>query len=405
MQHKEKLKERFKQVDVLTLSATPIPRTLNMALSGIRDMSTLEEPPADRQPVQTYVLEHDWGVLGDAMRRELERGGQVYYLHNRVESIDKCAARLQMLLGEEAAIGIAHGKMSQEAIDDVMSQMTDGELNVLVCTTIIETGIDLPNANTLIIEDADKLGLAQLHQIRGRVGRSSRRAFAYLTYRRGKVLSEVSTKRLSAIREFAEFGSGFKIAMRDLEIRGAGNVLGPEQSGFLLSVGYDMYLRLLEEAVLTEQGLPVPRREDCQVNLPIAAAIPDRYIPTQEQRMDLYRRIAAIRTEQDADDLVDELIDRYGEPPRTVNNLISVALLRGAAMACGVTAIDQKGENLLLTIPEFDFEKVIDLCSREKYQKRLVLLPGDVARVSLKLNKNESAMKAARTLIKEYGEE
>ena len=403
VQHKEKLKERFKQVDVLTLSATPIPRTLNMALSGIRDMSTLEEPPADRQPVQTYVLEHDWGVLGDAMRRELERGGQVYYLHNRVETIDKCAARLQMLLGEEAAIGIAHGKMSQEAIDDVMSQMTDGELNVLVCTTIIETGIDLPNANTLIIEDADRLGLAQLHQIRGRVGRSSRRAFAYLTYRRGKVLSEVSTKRLSAIREFAEFGSGFKIAMRDLEIRGAGNVLGPEQSGFLLSVGYDMYLRLLEEAVLTEQGLPVPRREDCQVNLPIAAAIPDRYIPTQEQRMDLYRRIAAIRTEQDADDLVDELIDRYGEPPRTVNNLISVALLRGAAMACGVTAIDQKGENLLLTIPEFDFEKVIDLCAREKYQKRLVLLPGDVARVSLKLNKGESVMKAARTLIAEYG--
>ena len=402
VQHKEKLKERFKQVDVLTLSATPIPRTLNMALSGIRDMSTLEEPPSDRQPVQTYVLEHDWGVLGDAMRRELERGGQVYYLHNRVETIDKCAARLQMLLGEDAAIGIAHGKMTQDAIDDVMSRMTDGELNVLVCTTIIETGIDLPNANTLIIEDADHLGLAQLHQIRGRVGRSNRRAFAYLTYRRGKVLSEVSTKRLSAIREFAEFGSGFKIAMRDLEIRGAGNVLGPEQSGFLLSVGYDMYLRLLEEAVLTEQGLPVPRREDCQVNLPVAAAIPDRYIPTQEQRMDLYRRIAAIRTEQDADDLVDELIDRYGEPPRTVNNLITVALLRGAAMACGVTAIDQKGDTLLLTIPEFDFEKVVELCSREKYRKRLVLLPGDVARVSLKLGKTESGLKAARTLIDEY---
>ena len=402
VQHKEKLKERFKQVDVLTLSATPIPRTLNMALSGIRDMSTLEEPPADRQPVQTYVLEHDWGVLGDAMRRELERGGQVYYLHNRVETIDKCAARLQMLLGEEAAIGIAHGKMSQEAIDEVMSQMTDGELNVLVCTTIIETGIDLPNANTLIIEDADHLGLAQLHQIRGRVGRSSRRAFAYLTYRRGKVLSELSTKRLSAIREFAEFGSGFKIAMRDLEIRGAGNVLGPEQSGFMLSVGYDMYLRLLEEAVLTEQGLPVPRREDCQVNLPIAAAIPDRYIPTQEQRMDVYRRIAAIRSEQDADDLVDEIIDRYGEPPRTVNNLIAVALLRGAAMACGVTAIDQKGEDLVLTIPEFEFEKVVELCAREKYQKRLVLLPGDVARLSLKLGKNEGGLKAARALIEDY---
>ena len=402
VQHKEKLKERFKQVDVLTLSATPIPRTLNMALSGIRDMSTLEEPPADRQPVQTYVLEHDWGVLGDAMRRELERGGQVYYLHNRVETIDKCAARLQMLLGEEAAIGIAHGKMTQEAIDEVMSRMTDGELNVLVCTTIIETGIDLPNANTLVIEDADRLGLAQLHQIRGRVGRSSRRAFAYLTYRRGKVLSELSAKRLSAIREFAEFGSGFKIAMRDLEIRGAGNVLGPEQSGFLLSVGYDMYLRLLEEAVLTEQGLPIPRREDCVVSLPIAAAIPDRYVPDQGQRMDLYRRIAAIRVESDADDLVDELLDRYGEPPRTVNNLISVALLRGAAISCGVTAIDLKGESLLLTIPEFDFETVIDLCAREKYLKRLILLPGDTARVSLKLGKGESPMKAARVLIEEY---
>ena len=224
--HKEKLKENFKQVDVLTLSATPIPRTLNMALSGIRDMSTLEEPPADRQPVQTYVLEHDWNVLGDAMRRELERGGQVYYLHNRVETIDRCAARIQTLLGEDVAIGVAHGRMPQEAIDDVMNQMTDGELQVLVCTTIIETGIDLPNVNTLIIEDADQLGLAQLHQIRGRVGRSARRAFAYLTYRRGKVLSEVATKRLEAIREFAEFGSGFKIAMRDLEIRGGGQRAG-----------------------------------------------------------------------------------------------------------------------------------------------------------------------------------
>ena len=214
VKHKEKLKERFAQVDVLTLSATPIPRTLNMAMSGIRDMSTLEEPPADRLPVQTYVLEHNWPVLADAMRRELERGGQVYYLHNRVETIDRTAGRIQQMLGEDAAVGVAHGKMTQEAIDDVMSRMTDGELNVLVCTTIIETGIDLPNANTLIIEDADKMGLAQLHQIRGRVGRSSRRAFAYLTYRRGKVLSETAAKRLEAIREFAEFGSGFKIAMR-----------------------------------------------------------------------------------------------------------------------------------------------------------------------------------------------
>ncbi|MFR5860677.1 MAG: transcription-repair coupling factor, partial [Flavonifractor plautii] len=249
VQHKEKLKELSKQVDVLTLSATPIPRTLNMALSGIRDMSTLEEPPMDRQPVQTYVLEHDWGVLSDAMRRELERGGQVYYLHNRVETITRTAARIKEMLGEDVAVAVAHGKMSQEELNDVMTRMSDGEVDVLVCTTIIETGIDIANANTLIIEDADHMGLAQLHQIRGRVGRSTRRAYAYLTYRRGKVLTEVASKRLGAIREFAEFGSGFKIAMRDLEIRGAGNVLGPEQSGFLLSVGYDMYLKLLEEAV------------------------------------------------------------------------------------------------------------------------------------------------------------
>ena len=396
VQHKEKLKELSKQVDVLTLSATPIPRTLNMALSGIRDMSTLEEPPADRQPVQTYVLEHDWGVLGDAMRRELERGGQVYYLHNRVETIDRTASRIQAMLG------VAHGKMTQEAIDEVMSRMTDGELNVLVCTTIIETGIDLPNANTLIIEDADHLGLAQLHQIRGRVGRSNRRAFAYLTYRKGKALSENSAKRLEAIREFAEFGSGFKIAMRDLEIRGAGNVLGPEQSGFMLSVGYDMYLKLLEEAVLTQQGQPVPKRTDCAANLTVAASIPDRYVPAQEQRMDLYRRIAALRTEQDADDLVDELIDRYGEPPRTVNNLISVALLRAEAAQAGITDIDQKNGALLLAIPEFDLRPVSQLCGGEKYKGRLLFSAGEKPYLSLRLKKGEDVLRAARALVTDY---
>ncbi|NBI67092.1 transcription-repair coupling factor [Pseudoflavonifractor sp. 60] len=402
VQHKEKLKEIFKQVDVLTLSATPIPRTLNMALSGIRDMSTLEEPPADRQPVQTYVLEHDWNLLADAMRRELGRGGQVFYLHNRVETIDRCAARIQMLLGEEAAIGIAHGRMTQEAIDDVMARMTDGELNVLVCTTIIETGIDLPNVNTLIMEDADKLGLAQLHQIRGRVGRSNRRAFAYLTYRRGKVLSEVASKRLEAIREFAEFGSGFKIAMRDLEIRGAGNVLGPEQSGFLLSVGYDMYLKLLEEAVLLEQGQPLPTRTECAANLSVSASIPDQYVPAPEQRMDLYRRIAAIRDEQEADELVDELIDRYGEPPRPVNNLISVALLRATAARCQISDIAQNGDRLVLTLAEFSLEPFSQLCAQERYAKRLLLMPGDSPRFALRLGKNEDPLRAARHLAEDY---
>ena len=404
VKHKEKLKERFAQVDVLTLSATPIPRTLNMAMSGIRDMSTLEEPPADRLPVQTYVLEHNWPVLADAMRRELERGGQVYYLHNRVETIDRTAGRIQQMLGEDAAVGVAHGKMTQEAIDDVMSRMTDGELNVLVCTTIIETGIDLPNANTLIIEDADHLGLAQLHQIRGRVGRSSRRAFAYLTYRRGKVLTEVASKRLSAIREFAEFGSGFKIAMRDLEIRGAGNVLGPEQSGFMLSVGYDMYLKLLEEAVLTEQGQPAPQRTECAADLSIAASIPDRYVPAPEQRMDLYRRIAAIRSEEDADDLVDELIDRYGEPPRTVNNLISVALLRAAAAQAEITDISQKNGQLVFTLGRFSLEQFSGLCGMEKYKNRLLLTPGDVPRFTFRLRKGEDPLRAAQALVADYGE-
>ena len=389
---------------ILVMSATPIPRTLNMALSGIRDMSTLEEPPADRQPVQTYVLEHDWNVLADAMRRELERGGQVYYLHNRVETIDRCAARLQTMLGEDAAIGVAHGRMTQESIDDVMSRMTDGELNVLVCTTIIETGIDLPNANTLIIEDADHMGLAQLHQIRGRVGRSNRRAFAYLTYRKGKVLTEVAAKRLGAIREFAEFGSGFKIAMRDLEIRGAGNILGPEQSGFLLSVGYDMYLKLLEEAVLTEQGQPIPTRTQCAANLSVAASVPDRYVSSAEQRMDLYRRIAALRNEEDADDLVDELIDRYGEPPRQVNNLISVALLRADAARADITDIDQKNGALLLTIPKFDLRQVSALCSGEKYKGRLLFSAGEKPYLSLKLRKLEDPLRAARQLVTDYAD-
>jgi transcription-repair coupling factor (superfamily II helicase) len=402
VQHKERLKENFQQVDVLTLSATPIPRTLNMALSGIRDMSTLEEPPADRQPVQTYVLEHDWGVLADAMRRELERGGQVYYLHNRVETIDRTAVHIQHLLGENVAVGIAHGRMTQEAIDEVMSQMTDGELNVLVCTTIIETGIDLPNANTLIIEDADRLGLAQLHQIRGRVGRSSRRAFAYLTYRKGKVLSENSAKRLEAIREFAEFGSGFKIAMRDLEIRGAGNILGSEQSGFLVSVGYDMYLKLLEEAVLTQQGQPVPTRTECSANVSVSASIPDRYVPSPEQRMDLYRRIAGVRCEADADDLVDELIDRYGEPPRTVNNLISVALLRAEAAQADITDIDQRNGCLLLTIPKFDLRQVSQLCAGEKYKGRLLFSAGDKPYLSLRLKKGEDSLRCARQLVADY---
>ncbi len=400
--HKERLKEMARQVDVLTLSATPIPRTLNMALSGIRDMSTLEEPPQDRQPVQTYVLEHDWSILADAMRREVGRGGQVYYLHNRVETIARTAARIRELLGEDVTVATAHGKMGEEELNGVMARMAQGEVQVLVCTTIIETGIDIANVNTLIIEDADKMGLAQLHQIRGRVGRSARRAFAYLTYRRGKVLTEVATKRLAAIREFAEFGSGFKIAMRDLEIRGAGNLLGPEQSGFMMSVGYDMYLKLLEDAVLEEQGkTPAPRTE-CAADLAVAANIPDRYVPAAEQRMDLYRRIAHIRSEADADDLVDELIDRYGEPPRPVNNLISVALLRAAAARLGISDISQKGTNLNFTLERVDLAVISGLCAVPALKGRILFSPSGKPTLSLRLKTGENVLTMGRKLLEEY---
>ena len=398
--HKERLKELSKQVDVLTLSATPIPRTLNMALSGIRDMSAIEEPPANRQPVQTYVLEHDWSVLADAMRRELERGGQVYYLHNRVETIGRTAARIKEMLGEDAEVAVGHGKMSQEELNDVMTRVSDGEVDVLVCTTIIETGIDIANVNTLIIEDADKMGLSQLHQIRGRVGRSPRRAYAYMTYRQGKVLTEIAAKRLSAIREYAEFGSGFKIAMRDLEIRGAGNLLGPEQSGFLMSVGYDLYLKLLEEAVLEEKGEKPERLPECAVDLTISASIPDQYVPSPEQRMDLYRRIARIRTGEDADDMTDELIDRFGDPPRQVNNLISAALLRGRASLCAITEITQKGNRLIFYLARFEFEHIAALAGQ--YPGRVLFSPDDRTALTLKLKQGEDPLRMAAQAVERY---
>ena len=345
---KERLKEIRPNVDVLTLSATPIPRTLNMAMSGIRDMSVIEEAPQDRRPVQTYVLEHDNGILTDAIRRELRRGGQVYYLHNRVETIERCAAGIQMRI-PEARVGFAHGKMTEEQLSDIWRQLLEHEIDVLVCTTIIETGVDVPNANTLIIENADRFGLSQLHQLRGRVGRSARRAFAYLTFVRGKVLSDVASKRLEAIREFTEFGAGFKIAMRDMEIRGAGNLLGAQQHGHMEAVGYEMYLRLLGEAVNEEKGLPGANREaECLIDLQVSAHIPENYISSNAQRLDVYRRIADIRTHEDSLDVYDELIDRFGEPPEAVQGLIDVALLRNMAADVGIYEVKQQQDSLLL---------------------------------------------------------
>ena len=368
--HKERLKELSRGVDVLTLSATPIPRTLNMALSGLRDMSTIEQPPQDRYPVQTFVLEHQDGILDEAMRRELARGGQVYYLHNRVESIDQCAAKIKQRI-PEAEVAVAHGKMNEEQLGDVMQSMSNGEIQILVCTTIIETGIDIPNVNTLIIEDADRLGLAQLHQIRGRVGRSSRHAYAYLTFRKGKVLSEIAEKRLDTIREYAEFGSGFKIAMRDLEIRGAGDLLGAEQSGHMMTVGYDMYLKLLEDAVLEERGEAAQKEPECTADLTVTANINKDYVASGEQRMDLYRRMAAIRTQEDADELLDEIVDRFGDPPKGVMNLIAIALLRARAAAAGITEITQKDGAVLLSLSTMDFAAISACCAEAQFKGRI----------------------------------
>ena len=367
--HKERLKELAKGVDVLTLSATPIPRTLNMALSGIRDMSTIEEPPADRYPVQTFVMEHSNAIIDDAIRREVGRGGQVYYLHNRVETIDQCASALKRRI-PNISVAVAHGKMGEEALGDVMHAMADGEIQVLVCTTIIETGLDIPNANTLIIENADRFGLSQLHQLRGRVGRSTRHAYAYFTYRPDKALSEIAEKRLAAVRDFAEFGSGFKIAMRDLEIRGAGNLLGAEQSGHMMSVGYDMYLKLLDEAVLEQKG-EKPKEPECTADLNVTANVNQDYVSRGEERMDLYRRMAAIREQADADDLLDEIIDRYGDPPKGVLNLIDIALLRANAKKLGIKDIRQSGSDVLFTMVNLNLEAISNMCAETEYKGRI----------------------------------
>ena len=396
--HKEHIKELSRGVDVLTLSATPIPRTLNMAMSGIRDMSTLDDPPEDRLPVQTFVMEHDWGVIADAIRRELRRGGQVYYLHNRVDDIERTVRKLRDLL-EDVTIGVAHGQMDKAMLASAMDAVVTGETQVLVCTTIIETGIDIPNVNTLIIEDADKLGLAQLHQIRGRVGRSTRSASAYLTFRRDKVLTEIAEKRLNAIRDFAAFGSGTKIAMRDLEIRGAGNLLGAEQSGHMIDVGYDMYMKLLQEAVLEARGVPLPERAECSADLAVAASIPDRYIPSSEQRMDIYRKIALIRSEEEADDLIDELVDRFGDPPPGVNSLIQVALLRGEAGRAGMTDIDQKNGCLRFTLKNFDMARVSLLYARPEYKGRLRVEAGSKPCLSLRIRAKNRVIDEARRFV------
>lgn len=389
--HKEKFKEMFSGVDILTLSATPIPRTLNMAMSGLRDMSVIEEPPQDRYPVQTYVIEHDLGIIAQAISRELRRGGQVYYIHNRIESIHSCAGKLAKLF-PEAKISVAHGRITEEALSDVWRRLVDHDTDILVCTTIIETGVDVPNVNTLIIEDADFFGLSQLYQLRGRVGRSTRRAYAYLTFKPQKVLTEIASQRLKAIRDFTQFGSGFRIAMRDLEIRGAGSILGGKQHGHMESVGYDMYLKLLEEAIAEEKGeQSTLKAADCLIDIQIEAHIPEKYISSLSQRLDVYRKIAAVEDEDDATDLVDELIDRYGEPPKSIKGLIDVALMRSRAVKLGITEIAQKNENLLFYTDSATVQQLSALAG--EFKGRMLYNSMNRPYISIKFIKSQSQLK------------
>ena len=394
---KEKIKEKFPKVDVLTLSATPIPRTLNMAMSGIRDMSLLEEAPGDRQPVQTYVVEYDFGMLCEAMEKELARGGQCYYLHNNIDTIDHVAVQRKKAI-PDAVVGVAHGRMTEEQLSDVWQKLIAGEIDILVCTTIIETGVDVANVNTLIIENADRMGLAQLHQIRGRVGRSSRRGYAYFTFVRGKELSEIARKRLEAIREYTEFGSGFKIAMRDLEIRGAGSLLGNKQHGHMEAVGYDMYLKLLEEAVAEEKG---EKEEDateqnCLIDIPVDANIPEDYITSTPIRLEMYKAIAGIRSDADANDVYDELTDRFGVPPAPVYGLVEIALLRNTALSLGINEIKQNMGAVNMYFDEVKIEYLVAL--NEKMRGRATFTASKRPYISIKLA-NESAVDTVRNTL------
>ena len=397
--HKEKLKQISKNVDVLTLTATPIPRTLNMAMTSIRDMSVLDEAPGDRLPVQTYVLEHDDIVIFEAIRRELHRGGQVFYLYNRVETIREKTAKIASRF-PEAVVRFAHGQMEKDELADIWQALVDGEIDILVCTTIIETGVDVPNANTLIIENADRMGLSQLHQIRGRVGRSARRAYAYFTYPAGKVLTDVSAKRLQAIRDFTEFGSGFKIALRDLEIRGAGDVLGARQHGHMESVGYDMYLKILNEAVLEEKGMKPKEKIECVINIGRDCYIPESYIPSAAQRIDIYKKIASIENEKDVDDIADELLDRYGDLPASVETLLSISLVRVMARDCGFLRVDEKQNDVVVYPKELDVLAWSELGGI--YPGRIIIKPTDRPHVLCRGRRGEPIFTFLDGLLKNY---
>ena len=387
---KEKIKQLKTNVDVLSMTATPIPRTLHMSIVGIRDMSCLYEPPQNRIPVQTYVLEYDNEVIKEAITKELERGGQVFYLYNKTESIARKANHIEELV-PEAKVGFAHGKMSGKELEDIMLEFVNKDINVLVCTTILESGIDIPNANTIIVEDADRLGLAQLYQIRGRVGRSDKQAYAYITYKRDKLINEVAEKRLKAIKEFTEFGSGFKIAMRDLEIRGAGSLIGEMQHGHMDQVGYDTYCKLLDEVVKEMKGIEVEEDIDVSIDINVSSYIPDSYIENGSQKIEVYQNIALCNTDEDIKNVEEDIIDRFGKMPKEVINLLEIARIKGICKKIGITKINQKQSSIVFNFnPEtfiMDIEAIV-----KKYKNRVRFSPAREPYITYRLENHDNIL-------------
>ena len=397
---KEKIKQLKNSVDVLTMTATPIPRTLHMSILGIRDMSVIYEPPQNRRPVQTYVLEYDDEVVKEAITREIERNGQVFYLYNKVEGIEKKANEVSKLV-PEAKVGFAHGKMTGKELEQIMMDFIQKKIDVLVCTTILESGIDIPNANTIIVENADRLGLAQLYQIRGRVGRSDRQAYAYITYKREKLLSEVADKRLKAIKEFTEFGSGFKIAMRDLEIRGAGSLLGEIQHGHMEQVGYDTYCRLLDEVVKEMKGIEVKEEQDIQLDIDVSSYIPDNFIESNSQKIEIYQNIALCRTEEDIQNVIDEIIDRYGHMPEELENLIEIARIKNLCKEANVLKISQRKDKAVFYFDKSKFNPEIVDKLIKKYSSNIRFSTGVEPYITLNIgNKIIEEIKAFLTYVK-----
>lgn len=395
---KEKIKKLRTNIDVLTMTATPIPRTLHMSIVGVRDMSVIYEPPHNRKPVQTYVLEYDQEVITEAITKEIERGGQVFYLFNQVEGIEKKANEISMLV-PEAKVGFAHGKMSGRELEEIMESFINHEINVLVCTTILESGIDIPNANTIIVENADRLGLAQLYQIRGRVGRSDKQAYAYVTYKRDKLLSEVADKRLKAIKEFTEFGSGFKIAMRDLEIRGAGSMLGEMQHGHMEQVGYDTYCKLLDEVIKEMQGIEVVEEQDVQIDLAVSRYIPDNFIENSSQKIEIYQNIALCRTEEELQNVIDEVIDRYGRLPKELENLINIARIKQLARKANILKIAQRENGIVFYFVKEKIKPEMVNTLITKYPMLVKFSNAVEPYVTLRIKENENIIEKAKEFL------